>query len=220
MAQDEEMDPAEAAFREVLAKLDAIERKVAALPKGRLPPDTSDTLAEILALQKALGARLAAFKLDTGVVAAEVRAAVDGAVGPAMREVREATAGVQGSTRHFDRISAHIATGRDQKAERNWWAAGGVAIGVVLCMLSAGPLARLLPASWAVPEKLAAATLHQDRATAGQQMIASVNPQEWAASVAAIRLSRANQEVLAACRAAARRVDRAKLCEIRVGPGS
>lgn len=204
----------------MLAKLDAIKREVAALPKGRLPPDTSDTLAEILALQKALGARLAAFKLDTGVVAAEVRAAVDGAVGPAMREVREATAGVQGSTRHFDRISAHIAAGRDQKAERNRWAAGGVAIGVVLCMLAAGPLARLLPASWAVPEKMAAATLHQDRATAGQQMIASVNPQEWAESLAAIRLFRANQRAVEACQAKARTADRAKPCEIRVQPDS
>ena len=55
---------------------------------------------------------------------------------------------------------------------------------------------------------MAAATLHQDRATAGQQMIASVNPQEWAESLAAIRLFRANQRAVEACQAKARTADR------------
>lgn len=88
----------------------------------------------------------------------------------------------------------------------------------MIWVLLSGPLARRLPQSWHVPEKMAAATLAEDRAGAGQQMIASVNPQEWSRSIAAIKLFRANREVLDACGLAATRAGKAQRCSVKVEP--
>ena len=60
--------------------------------------------------------------------------------------------------------------------------------------------------------------LAEDRATAGQQMIASVNPQGWAETVKAIKLFRANREVVDACGLAATRAGKTQRCSVKVEP--
>ncbi|WP_394762187.1 DUF6118 family protein [Phenylobacterium sp.] len=57
--------------------------------------------------------------------------------------------------------------------------AGGLIAGVVLYAGLAGPIARALPASWRVPERMAAATLGQDRWDAGARLMQDASPQGW-----------------------------------------
>lgn len=97
---------------------------------------------------------------------------------------------------------------------------GALIAGLVLWAALAGPIARRLPASWAAPEKMAAAVMAEPRALAGQHMIASVSPQGWAETVKAITLYRANRDPLAACGLAAAKAKKVQRCSIRVEPSA
>ena len=54
---------------------------------------------------------------------------------------------------------------------------GGTVLGMVLYGLLVGPLARTLPASWGVPERLASATLELPMARAGEQLLRRGDPE-------------------------------------------
>ena len=58
-------------------------------------------------------------------------------------------------------------------------AGGGLLAGAVLWALLSGPAARFLPASWRVPERMAADTLHMDMWAAGGRLMQADNPQAW-----------------------------------------
>lgn len=57
---------------------------------------------------------------------------------------------------------------------------GGVAAGIVLSALLTGPMARVLPSAWGLPERLAAATLAEPMATAGGRLLRRGDPAAWA----------------------------------------
>jgi hypothetical protein len=69
---------------------------------------------------------------------------------------------------------------RGQAADRQWrrviWAAaGGALAGIVLMTFLPGAIARSLPASWHVPEWMAARTLRLPQRTAGVRMIVQLS---------------------------------------------
>lgn len=71
----------------------------------------------------------------------------------------------------------HAASQADLARRKSWRryatsGAAGALAGAVLWGLSAGPLARSLPASWGAPERLASATLAMPMAAAGERMLA------------------------------------------------
>lgn len=55
----------------------------------------------------------------------------------------------------------------------------GAGAGLLLSPLLVGPLARALPSSWGVPERLAAATLAEPMAAAGQRLLRRAAPSAW-----------------------------------------
>ena len=77
----------------------------------------------------------------------------------------------------------------------------------------------VLPAGWHTREKLAAKIIGQDRWTAGEQLLESVDPRRWANMVGSANLSNANAAAITACLAAARKTGRAQRCSIRVEAG-
>ena len=217
MAEESE-DPAERAFQALQGEISALRRELAALRATRPEPapDYTPTLAKMSAVLKQLADRPAV--PDGRTVGAEVKAAVEAALYPKLIELRGVISQVEAGAGHFQAVTRSIQTGRNERVVRWTWGTVGAAIGLVLWMLAAGPLARAMPASWHVPERMAAATLNEDRATGGQRMIASVDPQGWKASLAAIRLYVANREAIAGCRAAAAKTDKARRCMISVPP--
>ena len=80
------------------------------------------------------------------------------------------------------------------------------------------PVARALPPSWAVPEQMAAATLHLDRRQAGARLLASVSPAGWAMIEDNTRLEMDNREKLAGCRLAANKTRGVVNCTLKVAP--
>ena len=89
---------------------------------------------------------------------------------------------------------------RDKKRQKLWlWgaAAAGAVAGVLAWTALSGPIARILPGQLA--QKMAAATLGQDRAAAGQQLLASGDPSGWAQAMKALRIYLANRNSITAC---------------------
>jgi hypothetical protein len=78
-----------------------------------------------------------------------------------------------------------------------------------------GPIARMLPVGWSVPERMAAATLHTDLWTAGQRLFQSSSSNRWNAMAADLGLMDANSEAIRRCRERARQLGDAR-CTIQV----
>jgi hypothetical protein len=108
---------------------------------------------------------------------------------------------------------------RSRAAQRNaivCAGAGGLVAGMVLWAMLAGPLVRLLPQSWQVPEKMAAATLHLDRWAAGSRLMQSADPASWKAVVTGAQLWRDNRSSLETCLKAAEKAQKAEPCKVVV----
>lgn len=92
----------------------------------------------------------------------------------------------------------------------------GAVAGVIVWVCFSGPIARALPASWSVPERMAAATLRLDRWEAGARLMRSANPASWSGLVAASGLERENRAQLEACRKAALKAGKRQTCPLVV----
>lgn len=95
---------------------------------------------------------------------------------------------------------------------------GGLLAGVVLWALLSGPAARSLPASWRVPERMAADILHMDMWAAGGRLMQADNPQAWDRVVVADRIAHANAAALDSCAQAAGKAGKAQPCRVMVSP--
>jgi Family of unknown function (DUF6118) len=145
-------------------------------------PDYSTTLGEmaealkgaadgIERIEKSPAARLSPASLTVAILKASVDArAEDHAL---LQETRDAL------SRSIGRIDGIVERG--QAADRQWqriiWAsAGGALSGMLLMSILPGAVARSLPASWHVPEWMAARTIGLDQREAGERMIAASSP--------------------------------------------
>lgn len=75
----------------------------------------------------------------------------------------------------------------------------GVAVGLILYALSAGPLVRLMPESWLLPERMAASVLWTDREDAGIRLIKTAAPERWNDIVRGLRLVVKNRDAITKC---------------------
>lgn len=85
-----------------------------------------------------------------------------------------------------DRIDALIARSRSASEQNRELTRNQIAFavaGMALFSILPGAVARSLPVSWAMPERMAARMLGQDMWHAGQHMMAKANPEEWRAIV-------------------------------------
>lgn len=87
-----------------------------------------------------------------------------------LRETRDAL------TRSIGRIDGIVERGQAADVQVRWliWTgAGGALAGILLMAILPGAVARSLPASWHVPEWMAARTIGLDQRAAGERMIAT-----------------------------------------------
>lgn len=112
--------------------------------------------------------------------------------------------------------SAHHA---DEQDRRVWlFGGGGLVLGLVLYAVLAGPIARLAPASWLWPERVATRVLAEPTPwDAGQRLMRVASPEGWSGITVAANLARDNRDAIEACRKAAARKREAVSCTIKVG---
>jgi hypothetical protein len=144
-------------------------------------PDYSTTLGEMAEalkgaadgidrLERSPAARLSPATLTVAIVKASVEArAEDHAL---LQEARDAL------SRSIGRIDGIIERGQAADQQVKWliWVGvGGLIAGILLWSILPGAIARSLPASWHVPEWMAARTMGMTQRDAGERMIASAS---------------------------------------------
>lgn len=99
----------------------------------------------------------------TGSVGEQLRIHATNARTDARIELNQATSGLLAATRVLRSCDGLIRTGQKQRRWVIYAALGGGAAALIAWTGLSGPIARALPASWQVPERVAAAALGQDR---------------------------------------------------------
>jgi hypothetical protein len=210
-------DPA-AAFEALRAEVAALRASLGE-GDGRVAPDYAPTLGKMAATLAKIEAH-PALQLTPEAFAYQVRQARDAAQQQGSRDMSAAIQRVDAAGTGLERLAERQRTEREQVRQVTIMTLVGAVAGVIVWVGFSGPIARALPANWSVPERMAAATLHKDRVIAGQQMIASQDPQGWAETVAALGIFRANRETLTGCQRKAARSGATARCTISVVPAN
>ncbi|MBA4013260.1 MAG: hypothetical protein C0481_15450 [Phenylobacterium sp.] len=91
---------------------------------------------------------------------------------------------------------------RDQDLQRQqlvYAAISGAVAALAAWVVLSGPIARALPAKWFIAERMAAATLDQDRWAAGQRLMGTANQEAWSTWLIAFDLYTLNDVALSRC---------------------
>jgi hypothetical protein len=201
------------------AAFEALRVEVAALRAslgegdGRAVPDYAPTLGKMAAALAKIEAH-PALQMTPEAFAYQVRQARDAAQQQGSRDLAIAVQRVDATGAGLERLAERQRTGREQSRQLAIMTAVGAVAGVIVWVCLSGPIARALPASWSVPERMAAATLRLDRWEAGSRIMRTANPQVWALTMEAAELAKANYVALQDCRAAVARTKRAQRCAV------
>jgi len=222
-----EGNPAEAAFADLSAKVEVLETLLRGLAaKREAAPDYSETLGEIAALlekmRKAINtlAHRPAMEITPDAMAAQIVVAGEKARARDSAAMATARDRIDKAAARMEHLAGTVATARDQR-RRLWWAGGGGALaGMLLWSAFPGFIARALPDSWHLPERMAARTLDLDRWGAGERLLATSEPERWRTVVFANALLQENREALRKCRDAAAKAKKPVRCAIEIRPAS
>ncbi len=148
---------------------------------------------------------------------------LNASVAEATRELRaqvQATDTVLRSAAHD--LQNIVASARRSDEQNRWLyiaGGGGLMLGLLLYAALAGPIARMMPASWHWPESMATRALGETSAwDAGQRLMQTAAPESWGLIVAASPLADGNREAIEACRTSATKAKKAVRCTIEVEP--
>ena len=144
---------------------------------------------------------------------------------PGTRELRAQVQATDTVLRSAARdLSDMVASARRGDEQNRWLTiAGGVGLGagLLLYALLAGPIARMMPASWLWPESMATRALGEKSAwDAGQRLMQTAAPESWDLIVAASPLTDGNSEAVQACRERAKKAKKPVSCTIMVKPAT
>jgi hypothetical protein len=179
------------AFNELRAEISLLRRAVERLADERISqPDYAPSL-------EAISKRLADFcvwaqrvserpalKLTPQSLASQITAAAASSRADDQRLLKNATTAMEATTGHIDAMIARSRSVTEQDRELRLNRIGFAVAGMVTFAVLPGAVARSLPVSWAVPERIAARMLGTDMWRAGQSMMAKANPDRWNALVA------------------------------------
>jgi hypothetical protein len=207
-------DPA-AAFDALRAEVAALR---ASLGDGRAGPDYAPTLGKMAAALDKIEAH-PAMQLTPEAFAYQLRQAREAAQQQGSRDMSAAIQRVDAAGAGLERLTERQRTGREQVRQVAIMTAVGAVVGVIVWVGLSGPIARALPASWSVPERMAAATMRLDRWEAGARLMQRDNPQGWAQVAEGAKLERENRAELEDCWRAATRTGKAQRCTVTVGSG-
>lgn len=149
---------------------------------------------------------------------AEVGAATDAISRRFESQVQGALGSISYASGEIGRFARELRGREAQRKAVAYAIAGGLFTGATLWALVAGPAARALPASWKVPEQMAAATLRMDRWNAGSRLMETANPTAWDSLVAAERVWDDNYVALSACIRDAEKLQKPVACKVAVKP--
>jgi hypothetical protein len=133
-----------------------------------------------------------------------VNASVTKATSELRSLVQSSKSSLDGATRDLSGLVASARHGDEQNQWLYVFGIGGVVLGLLLYAVLAGPIARMMPASWLWPERMATRVLGEsDQWDAGQRLMQRASPQSWHLIVVAAPLADGNRQEIEKCSAAA-----------------
>jgi hypothetical protein len=223
----DDADPAEA-FERLRGEVALLRRAVEGLTAARESidlPDYEPTLARtetvlgLLAKQIDAMRRSPAMTLTPETMGSRLNASVTETVNAVRGQAQASKAALDGAVSDLRSL---VASARRADAQKRWIiiaGGGGVVAGLLLYAVLAGPVARLMPASWQWPERIATRVLGDHSAwDAGQRLMQTAAPESWRAIVAASPLAAGNREAVQVCRERAAKAKEPVRCTIEVKP--
>jgi hypothetical protein len=223
---DDGQDEAARAFDDLRAEVSLMRRVVERLAAERADdgpaPDYSETLGVISQNLSATAQRVDALVKSPALsLTPEETGRQIGAAGfDARREDhRLLVAARQGldevAARLGHQLHSHTEAGEQQ---RRMWRVGlaAVVVGMAIWAIFAGPIARILPKSWLLPERMAARSLRMPMWEGGQRLMRAGDPQAFASVLVGNRLMLTNHETLDTCRAQSAKAKKPVRCVIQV----
>lgn len=120
-----------------------------------------------------------AIKLTPETLAGQIAAAAENSRADDQRLVKNAAADMEAATGRIDAMIARSRSVAEQNRELLRHRVAFAVAGMVTFAILPGAVARSLPVSWAVPERIAARMLGTDMWGAGQLMMAKADPVRW-----------------------------------------
>jgi hypothetical protein len=226
MMDEEEIDPAAEAFARLEGEIAMMRRAVQQLAAEKAAidiPDYSSTLGEIAQHLEAVTETLdtlvskPAMELTPETMAQRLDRVAWQARQTDQKLISAAGRRYDDAIRELRGIVASARHAADQRDYLIWAASGGVLAGCLLWASLPGPLARALPESWHMPEKIAARVLRQPSIWEGGVRLMRVgSPKAWRAISAAAQMRRDNKDKLAACEKRALNLKRPVRCTIEI----
>lgn len=218
-------DPATEAFEHLRSEVALLRRGIEGL-SAQQPEPIPDYGPSLARLQRAVGgleehlgqlAESPALAVSPEVIASQLRGCAAEARADVRLELAEALNGLIQATSLMTKAAGLVQTGEAQRRRLAHAALAGGATALIAWLGLSGPISRGLPASWQVPERVAAAALGQDRWAAGARLMRGADAAAWRNLIEGEDFVRRNANGLKACRRRAERLKRSVACEIRVG---
>jgi len=216
-----ETDPATRAFNRLEREMALMRRAVenVAIEKAEIDiPDYGSTLTEIaerlLAIEDAPALKMTPEDMAARINVAAAKARHDDwtALNKAKQQHDEAAYALRG-------LAGTATTVREQKRRLHYAVGGGLLAGMLIWSFLPGVVARTLPASWHLPERIAARTVGEPTLwEAGVRIMQADAPEAWAAIAAAAEMRRDNRDKIEACESSAEKAKKPVGCTIRVRP--
>lgn len=214
-------DPATRAFSRLEGEMAMMRRAVEHLATEKAEidiPDYSKTLGEmanrLVSIERKPAMTITPEDMVARIAAAasEARRGDQATLAQAKREHGEAVRDLRAI------IGTAIAIG-EQNRRRWWWGGGGLLAGCLLWSALPGFVARILPTSWHLPERIAARTVREPTLwEAGTRLMQAGNPEGWQAIVDAADIQQANREAIDACVQRAIKTKQPARCSIQIMP--
>lgn len=219
-------DDPTAAFERLRGEVALLRHAVEGLASARASIEIPDYQPTLERTEKVLGVlaqqvegvrKSPAMTLTPETLGQRVNASVANATNELRSSVSSAKSALDGAVRDLSGLVVSARRGDEQNKWLYLFGIGGVALGCLLYVLLAGPIARMMPASWQWPERMATHALGANSQwDAGQRLMQAAAPESWALIVAASPLSDSNRETVQECREAAAKAKKAVRCTIKV----
>lgn len=224
---DADIDPAAAAFTRLEEEMALMRRAVQQLAAERADiviPDYGPTLKEMAKQLGAVGGYLKgmtahpAMQLTPETIADRIAVAAQSARRADQDQIVQSRTELQQATRELRAITAGARAFAHQRAIVMRTAIASVLVGALIWSFLPGAIARALPDSWQLPERLAARMVGAPTVTeAGIRLIRSQDPQGWKAMQSGARLEVQNRQTLSSCKAKAEKSGAPVRCSVIVG---
>lgn len=222
----EPMDPATAAFSRLEGEIALMRRAVEnlATEKANIDiPDYNPTLSEMAQHLDTATKTLAviAAKPAMEMTPETMAQRMDQAARQARQSDREQIGAAENrydhAVRELGRMVASAKSAHEQREWLMWTGGGGVLAGCLLWAIIPGPIARALPESWNMPERISTRMLGEPSVwEAGVRLLRVGSPEAWRAISDAAAMRGQNKKAIAACESAAAEKKRAVKCSVTV----